>query len=149
MKHVILRNPQDMVLSVIFLAMGIGGLVISFGYPMGTLLRMGPGYFPSIIFSGLILVGVIVAIGSLRFDGPGLEAWNCRAVIFLLGSVLVFAFLMRPLGFIAAIVVSVFVSGLAHSPFRPIRILLLGCGLAFASALIFVIALGLPIRLWP
>lgn len=149
MKRTTLRNPQDAVVAAIFIAIGLAGLAISLGYPMGTLLRMGPGYFPSIVFSGLAIVGIIVGIGAVRFHGPKLEPWNIWAVLSVLGAVVVFALAVRPLGFLAAIVLAVVVSGLAHPPLRIGRLLMLGVGLAIAAALIFVVGLGLPIRLWP
>lgn len=74
-----------------------GGLIILFGlvaavqgpeYTMGTLVRMGPGYLPTVLGIILIVLGLVIAGGALLVPGddadervlpadPQWKAWGC------------------------------------------------------------------------
>ena len=40
-----LRNSKDLLSGLLFLAIGIGAIVVARDYPFGTPMRMGSGYF--------------------------------------------------------------------------------------------------------
>ena len=48
----------DLLSGLLFAALGAGALYISWRYPAGTAARMGPGYFPHLVSSLLVLLGV-------------------------------------------------------------------------------------------
>ena len=50
------RNPKDFFTGLIFIAFGIGFLLIAQHYPLGSARRMGPAYFPTILSVVLILL---------------------------------------------------------------------------------------------
>ena len=67
----------------------------------------------------------------------------------ILGSVTIFAVLLRPAGLIPATAVMVFLSSFGNRPFRWIRTLLLCVFLSVAVWLIFVLGLDLTVPIWP
>ena len=77
----------------------------------------------------------------------GAEHW--RAIVFVPGSLLVFAFAMDRLGVVIATMLLVAVGSLAGREFRPLEIAASAVALALLTVVIFVWGLGLPIPLWP
>ncbi|HWP88272.1 MAG TPA: tripartite tricarboxylate transporter TctB family protein, partial [Burkholderiales bacterium] len=59
-----IRSMKDFNAGLMF--MGIGGLfaIGANQYPMGTAVRMGPAYFPSILGWGTVALGLFVFIES-------------------------------------------------------------------------------------
>lgn len=72
----IVRSPKDFYAALIYLAFGLGGLWFGATYPMGTAGRMGAGYFPKVLSSLLVLLGIVAMFRSLRVDRP--SAMPCR-----------------------------------------------------------------------
>jgi hypothetical protein len=140
---------KDFLSGLIFLAVGIGVIVEARGYPMGSLLRMGPGFFPTMVGSLTAAVGAALigkAIHS-RADGP--PALFVRPLFFIIAGVLVFALSLQRLGLVVSTVLLVMITRLASRPVDWIGALVLSVALAGLSVLIFRHLLGLPIRLWP
>ncbi|MBI4207936.1 MAG: tripartite tricarboxylate transporter TctB family protein, partial [Betaproteobacteria bacterium] len=42
-----IRNQEDFWAGLMFIGFGILSIVVSRDYPMGSAMRMGPGYFPT------------------------------------------------------------------------------------------------------
>lgn len=143
----IIRNPKDVLSGLLFIALGL-----LFGWqtqdlPMGTAVRMGPGYFP-LVLSGLLgLLGLIILINGLRFPGemPSGIAW--RALIIITGAVVFFGFAVRPLGFLPALGISVFASTLASRLFRLSTAAIITAVMVVFAWAVFIKGLGLPLPL--
>ncbi|MBI5967269.1 MAG: tripartite tricarboxylate transporter TctB family protein, partial [Deltaproteobacteria bacterium] len=60
-----IRNPKDLYAGLVFIFFGVFALLMARSYPMGNAMRMGPGYFPSILGGSLALLGLVVAARSL------------------------------------------------------------------------------------
>lgn len=143
----IIRNPKDVLSGLLFIV-----LAVLFGWqtqdlPLGTAVRMGPGYFPLLLTGLLGLLGVIVLINGLRFPGemPSGIAW--RGLIILTVSVVFFGFAVRPLGFMPAVIISVFLSALASQKFRLTTALSITAVMAVFAWAVFIKGLGLPLSL--
>lgn len=143
----IIRNPKDVISGLLFIALGA-----LFGWqtqdlPMGTAVRMGPGYFPLVLSGLLALLGLIVLANGLRFPGerPSGIAW--RALIILTFSVVFFGFAVRPLGFLPALAISVFASALASTKFRLLTALAITAVMTLFAWAVFIKGLGLPLPL--
>ena len=52
--------------------------------PFGTSLRMGPGYFPSVLGGVLILFGLVLLVSGMRASGSGLSRAGRRAALIIL-----------------------------------------------------------------
>jgi hypothetical protein len=127
--------------------------------PLGRAARMGPGYFPLLIAVGLGLTALAVVARSIRAwrrtgrkivveDTADPISW--RALAAIAASVIAFAVLIRPAGFIPACLVTVLACTAAQTTYGGWgeRLALAGTLAAF-SALLFVTGLGLPFALLP
>jgi putative tricarboxylic transport membrane protein len=82
-------------------------------YQMGSAVRMGPGYFPAVLGGLLVLLGLGVLLQSMTFDGPKVEAFHFKPLIFVCGSVLAYGYLMQPGGLAVATAAAVIIGAMA------------------------------------
>ncbi len=139
------RSPKDFWSGMMFLAISLATVVIAQDYPMGTAGRMGPGFFPSVLGGLLALIGLATLINSLRTEGEALERFAIKDMVLILGSVLLFGFLVRGAGLIAAIPVLIMISAFGSTKFRWKTSVALAAGATIFCILLFVKALGLPL----
>jgi hypothetical protein len=144
-----LANQQDFAAGLLCLAIGIFGLSWSFSYNIGTLLRMGPGFFPALVFGALILVGLVIVARALLQPGEAIEPLALRPLALVLGAVLVFGLGVERLGFVVSAFLLVLVACFAGARLSAVQMALLAAGLTAFCWFIFVFALGLPLPLWP
>jgi hypothetical protein len=140
-----LRNNRDFWAGVMLIGTGAAAVLIARNYAFGTTLRMGPGYFPSVLGGLLCLFGIYLVAAGLRskekMEGSN---WSLRALIVLPLALVLFGLLMEHAGFIPALVVLIFGSALAGKEFRFFEVLLLAIGLTAFSVALFIWGLGLP-----
>jgi len=144
MKPSILDN-KDFWAGLFLIAVGAAAIIISArNYAFGTALRMGPGYFPSVLGGLLILFGLYTLATGLR-SGEKLEgSWSLRALVILPLALVLFGVLIDRAGFIPAMLVLIFGSALAGTEFRPVEMILFSVFLTALCTVVFVWALGLP-----
>jgi len=137
---------RDFALALVYLATGLAGLWFGRNLQFGSLAQSGPGTFPTLIGSALVLFGVLSLVRSFVRPIRVREtvAWKPLALVSL--SILAFALLLPRLGFLPAIVVLGLGAALAsrHFALRPLPLVGL---LAFVAVcyVIFAVALGLPL----
>jgi hypothetical protein len=138
--------------AVIARGITLGDKVLLAGYTMGTPARMGPGFFP--FWLGVILasLGIGIAAAAIARHGGAegkLERFHWKPLFFVLGAIVLFGILLKPLGMLLAGMVLIVGAGLGAHEFSLKRSVLLGLFLVVFSALVFVIGLKLPIPLCP
>jgi hypothetical protein len=139
-----LRDNKDFWAGVMLVATGAAAILIARNYAFGTTLRMGPGYFPSVLSGLLIVFGIyLVAVGLRRNEKIG-GNWSLRALIVLPLSLVLFGLLMEYAGFVPALVVLIVGSAAASTEFRLIEALLLSVVLTAFAVALFIWGLGLP-----
>ena len=143
--QVSIRSPRDFWTGVIFAAVGVAAVYFGRDHPMGTAMRMGPAYFPTVLGTLLALIGLALILRAVIRSGPPVEAFTFWKPVLVLGSNVLFGLLLRPLGLVVALVALVLVSAYASEKFRWPAALALAAGLAVSSAIAFVRLLGLPI----
>jgi hypothetical protein len=144
-----IKAPQDFWAGLMFLAFGLGFAWAAQNYQMGTAVRMGPAYFPSVLGGMLAVLGLIIFLKSFVAGGPTVSRFYLKPLILVLGGVVIFALLLRPLGLLIATATLIFVSALGGSEFKLKEVLIeMVCLMAFAL-LVFVKGLGLPFTLCP
>ena len=116
---------------------------------MGKLVRMGPGYLPTVLCYLLGFLGLIIALRGLAIDGPRLESWAWRPLFALTGGQIAFATLLERGGLCVAIVATIVISCFAAPGIRWVQTLLLGVLMSALSIVLFVWLLGLPLTIWP
>jgi putative tricarboxylic transport membrane protein len=145
------RNPKDFWSGVFFAVVGAAAALFARRYNFGTAARMGPGFFPTMLGGLLTLLGVALALRSLRLDGEGERilplAW--RPVAAVLGSVVLFAVLLRPLGMVLSSLLLVVFSSLGGRDFRSREVVVSALLLTGFCVLVFSVGLKLDLPLWP
>jgi Tripartite tricarboxylate transporter TctB family len=113
----------------------------------GTAFQMGPGFFPTAI--GSLLVGGALIVKSLRAEGPSIEPVRLAPVLFVLAGILAFTSSIDRLGLILAGTITMLLASFASRQDSWLRAVIVSVAVSVFSSLLFVVALGLSIRLWP
>lgn len=140
-----IRNPKDFWTALIYIAIGLGSVFLARDYGMGTALRMGPGYFPSVLAGILTLIGIVSLVRSFVRPGEPVGAFALRAMALVLGATLLTGFLVRNAGLVVALPLLVLISAYASIKFRLPAALALAVGLTVFCVLVFVKGLGIPL----
>ena len=69
-----LHLNKDVAAGAMFMAWGLAGLWLARTYPVGTAMRMGPGYFPNVLGWLLLVFGVGIAVRGALTEGEKLMA---------------------------------------------------------------------------
>jgi hypothetical protein len=141
-----MRN-RDVCAGGMFALLGLAGLWLSQNYAFGTATRMGPGFFPRSIASGLFILGILIVLRGLVAGSPAVSM-NLRAIPLVLGSIVLFALLVERAGLPIATVACIVVASLASREAKVREVVLLSIALAATATALFVYALGLPIPVW-
>jgi len=146
-----LRNRQDFWSGVMFIALGLGAAWQSTNYQMGTAARMGPGYFPFSLGLILAILGAIILLGSMskKATETHIDKFDWRITFLVIGSVVLYALILKTLGIYISVFVLVLVSSLASHQFSWKVAIANGVFLVVFSYLAFVKGLGLIFPLWP
>ena len=139
-----LRTNKDFWAGVMLMGIGAGAMFVARDYPLGTALRMGPGYFPRMLGGLLVLFGIYIMGAGLRRYEKIKGRYSLRAMILVPLSLVLFGVLMDHAGFVPALVALVFGSAAAGREFKFLEVLLLTALLTVASVATFIWGLELP-----
>jgi len=147
---VTIRSPRDFWAGAMFAVIGLFFVAWSYAhYQMGSAVRMGPGYFPAVLGGLLFLLGAVVLLQSLAFDGPKIAAFHFKPLFFVCVSVLAYGYLMQPGGLAVATAAAVIIGAKAGDEFKWKEVLVLALVLVLFSWLVFVKGLTLPFPMCP
>jgi len=144
-------DQKNFAAGLLYLTFGGAVAIWSLNYQLGTAMRMGPGYFPFGVGLALVLTGPVVLLGSVSsgVTRSRLGPWGLKAVLFISAGVVAFGLLIKPFGLIVAVPALIGISAFADAH-RSWRTLLIAIGVLLPLAwLIFVVLLGLQLRLFP
>ncbi len=139
-----LSKNKDFWAGVMLIAIGAAAMFIAREYRFGSTLRMGPGFFPTMLGGILVVFGVFVAAIGMRSGEKIQGRVSLRALTLLPLSLILFGVLMERVGFVPALVALVFVAAASGREFKLIEVLLLTGILTLASLALFIWGLGLP-----
>ncbi len=139
-----LRNNKDLWAGMMFVGIGGAAMVIAGNYRFGSTLRMGPGFFPTVLGAILIGFGICIMAVGLHNNQKIEGNLTIRALALLPFSLVLFGILMNLAGFIPAVVALVFMSAASGKEFKLKEVLMLTGLLALTSVALFVWGLGLP-----
>jgi hypothetical protein len=145
------RN-KDFLAGLIFFAFGWAAMTIADNdYPMGTLMRMGPGDFPAGLGLVLALFGVFLMARGIGWPekSPQRVTWDLRPVGCIVASMLLFGFLVPRLGLVAGLAAMFFVAAAAGRGYRWREVLALTVVMTALAVGVFVYLLKLPFQLVP
>ncbi|MBC7133095.1 MAG: tripartite tricarboxylate transporter TctB family protein [Roseovarius sp.] len=143
------RDWPDMLAGLALVVVGLGAAVwAGLHYEMGTLRRMGPGFFPVTLGVVLMLFGLGIAWPAMRrhTDAIRPDGWAMLAV---LAAIIAFGAAMSRLGLVGATFVAVLIATLpAPRPGWAWRIVL-GLAAVVLIVLVFHAGLRMNVNLWP
>ncbi|GLK84789.1 MULTISPECIES: tripartite tricarboxylate transporter TctB family protein [Ancylobacter] len=146
-----IKLSSDFLTGLFFCSLGALAIIIGSDYPIGTAARMGAGYFPLMVSSGLILLGGILIIRSFLTETEEIGAIDVRPLLLLIGSILLFGLLIEDWGFPVAGLAVVIGARIAGRHYKPLETALLAVGLVGFCLVLFSYGLGLHLpatRLW-
>ena len=145
-----IKAPKDFWAGLMFIAFGAAFMGVALAqYQLGTAVRMGPGYFPTVLGGLMIFLGILVLLESIAIEGPKVPAFGFRPMFFILAGCLTFAYILKPAGLIVSIFALVSISAFGGHEFKIKEVTILGAILAVFSVFVFVKGLTLPFPIWP
>ena len=84
-----IKNGRDFWAGLMFLGFGLGFMLVAQNYPMGSAVRMGPAYFPTVLGGMLAVLGGMVFFRAFvsKFEHP-LKVFTFRPLL-LVASIVV------------------------------------------------------------
>ena len=110
---------------------------------------IGPGLMPRGVAMLMAIVGVVVVLAGIATRQDRVRFGSLRGPIFVLGSVVVFAATVRPLGLAIAGPIAVIIAALADPDSKPLEILVFAAVMTLFCVGLFKFVLRLPIPLAP
>ena len=144
-----IRAPKDFWSGVMFIAFAATAMLAARGYSLGSAGKMGPGYFPMALGGSLGLIGAILVVRSLFAPGEPVGRIHVLPLSIIATGVVLFGIMLEPLGLVVALIVVMLVAAFAGRDSRPLEAVALAVAMAAFSVGIFVVALRLPLPIWP
>ena len=141
---------KDSLAGIVFMLFGLLAFVISCNYESGSLLDMGPGYFPRILSVLLTVLGALILLRGVKSrQGEGVS-WAFLPLGILSLSMVLFGFLVERLGLVPSLAVLVLVSAAAGSEFKLREVAVLAAVVCLFAVVVFVWGLKMrfPLFAW-
>jgi len=140
-----IRSTRDLWSGLIYICFGATAIILGRDYGMGTALKMGAAYFPTLLGWLLVLIGAIALVRAFVAQSAPIGSFSIKGLTIVVGSVLLFGLIVRGAGMAIALPLLVVVSALASSRFRWTPTLLMAAGLTVFCVLVFLKGLGIPL----
>lgn len=144
-----IKSPKNFWAGLMFISFGLFFLMGARNYQLGSAARMGPAYFPTLVAGATAIIGSIVVFQSLIVAGAKIAMIPVSLTFCITLSLILFGYLLKPLGLVLALVLLVLLSAYAGHEFKLKEALCLSAVLIVLCVLVFVKGLGLPFPLWP
>ncbi len=143
------RDVYDLAGGVLLAATGLFVALYAVAhYDIGSLRRMGPGFFPALLGAVLAVLGLMIAVPAWARSGHVVSiAWKEAATV--LTAILVFALGLERLGLVPVTMATVLIASIAAPDRRIIWRLVLALTVTAISVVIFHFGLKMTIPLWP
>jgi hypothetical protein len=143
-----LRSWNDILFGLVLIAAGAAGVVLAGDLPFGNAVRMGPGYLPTLLGWLAVVFGLASMLKGAITAGPALAAWSLRPLLAVAAAIGLFIAVDR-LGLVATVAGATLIASCGEPEVRWAQAAGLALVLAVFASLVFVLALGLPIPIWP
>lgn len=143
-----MRARRDVIAGLVFAVIGVLFLALSFNYSMGSVGRMGPGWFPAAVATLLVIVGAAMVAKGLASSNAGHVSFSQRDVAaagLVCGSLVAFGIVLPKLGLLPATLILVGLAMLARRVRSRSEYIVLPLALAAGVAILFGLILNLPV----
>jgi hypothetical protein len=139
-----LFGNKDFWAGLMLIVLGAMTVLVARAYPMGTVLRMGAGFFPTMLGYILVVFGAILVIKGARSTDSIERNWSQRALIVIPVTLIMFGLLVERIGFVPSLLMLIVCSAAASSEFRLLEAACVGAVLTALCVAVFIWGLGLP-----
>ena len=144
-----IANNTDFWAGVMFIAFGAAAVYMSREYPMGSAMRMGPGYFPTYLGYLMMLFGLYIGGKGFFKGSEPIGPWAFKPIIVLSLGVLAFGYLIELIGFVPSLVALIIITTFAgQEKIRWIEMLIVTAVLVVGAVGVFIYGIGLPYQLF-
>jgi hypothetical protein len=140
-----IQSTKDFWSGLIYGAFGLSAIIIARDYDMGTALRMGPAYFPTILGALLVFIGAISVIRSFFVRDAPIGEFALKAMLIVVVATFLFGVTVRGAGLAIALPILIIVSAAASRRFTWVGSAALAAGLTLFCVLVFLKGLGIPL----
>jgi hypothetical protein len=146
-----MRVTKDLLSGLLFAVIGLGVILISSGYPIGSARAMGPGFFPVVLGGLLATIGLFIFARAVLLPESSIPVrnWALRPLLLVVAAILSFCALISAAGLVASVIALVIFSRIAAAEGNLKEVLATALILPAVAVAIFVYALKIPIKLWP
>jgi len=141
--------PRDYWGGAALVALALFALEASRDLPGMRGFAFGPGTAPRMFAVIVGVLGLAISATGFAAKGPGIDRFYIRGPLFVTISILLFAWLVRPLGLVIASFLSIIAAAGATPEARVVETLIWGAVLTAFCCFLFPYALNLPMQLWP
>lgn len=145
-----MRASSDLASGLILAVLGVAVALYSYlHYELGSLSRMGPGFFPVALGGLLAVIGSSIILFDLisNVKSEAIRPILFRPLLAVCGSIFVFGLSLESLGLLPATLFLTLFASASVSGFSYKRSFIIGISLAILSWGIFVLGLDMPISL--
>ncbi|TKT69635.1 tripartite tricarboxylate transporter TctB family protein [Aquamicrobium sp. LC103] len=147
---------NDLISGLVVIAIGAFAFVEALNYPLGSTRNMGPGYFPIMLSTLMVLFGLgIIFVEGRRSQSEeaGTEAVVAgvplRPILANMAAFTSFALLVEGAGLFVAALAAVFLAGLANKETSIPKAAIIAVVVSALCCLVFVYGLRLQMRIFP
>lgn len=154
-----IKDGRELMSAAVLALAGVAVTYASVSYELGDAFNMGPGYFPLVLGLILMVLALVTAFGALGYSrgsspaslrgGRLIDVRAIWAVVIVCGSFAGFAALLPVLGLSLTCFIVLFAASTGSGLLKPLEGLATALILSTASVVIFVVLLGLQIKIWP
>ena len=143
------RDWPEALGGLILAIIGIGAALWAWQhYDMGTLRRMGPGFFPVAIGLALTGFGLIIALPAMWRSGEGAPL-DITSLVLILTAILAFGLALPRMGLVGSSFVAVLIATLPAQRKGWLWRGLLALSITAITVLVFHLGLRMTLPLWP
>jgi hypothetical protein len=142
-------NLPDLAFALFLVALGALAFVLAGDLNVGRAGAMGPGYVPRGLALIIVLFGAAMGLRALFAAWQPFPAVALRPLTLIGASVTLFALALPQAGLALTSVAVVICAGFASYDVRLRENVILALALGAFAVALFVLALGLPIPIWP
>jgi hypothetical protein len=142
------KDQKDFWSGILFIAFGCAGLWLGRNYAVGTLSRMGPGFFPMMMSVALVGIGTFLLARSLIVVGEPVERIAFWPQFLILAGIVSFGLLIERVGLAVSVIAVAAIAGIAAQGLRWFELAALALAMSALTVALFVHLLGQPIPVW-
>jgi hypothetical protein len=142
-------SPREFYAGLLFFAIGLAALIVARNYRIGSMVRMGPGYFPLVLSLLLMVLGAASSLRAVRIArGAPIGEWRLVPLIRILLGVVAFGLLVERAGLVAAVIALLVIGAWPRLRSQAVEVLITIVVLTASAVGLFVYGLGMPFSLF-